>query len=121
MCPEINAIESSSSNENNKVTEIIAWYKDKDGDIGRFVWCNNTVLEDMPKYYHRRPDGTVQDTETLTEDVQKPTGEVIPTGTEVPYYIPKHYPLVVRPNVPKTFAFGGQSDIDVIPRLTRRT
>ena len=71
----------------------------------------------MPKYFHRRPDGEIQETETLAEDITKPTGEVIPAGTEVPYYIPKHYPLAVRPNVPKAFSFGGQSDIDVIRDL----
>ena len=42
------------SNADEKVTVNVGWYKDDDGDIGKFVWVNNTVLEDLPKYYWRR-------------------------------------------------------------------
>lgn len=149
--PEVNSLTDtgySTGNEKDKVTEVVCWHRDKDGQVGRFVWANDTVLEDMPKYYSRRPekckecggakdlDGTcvecggtkfeqkIEDTETLAEEIKIPTGEkdkngnpitrTIPKGTEVPYYIPKRYPVIVRRNVPKNFTFGGQSDIEVV-------
>ena len=38
------------------VTLNVAWYKDADGDVGKFAWVNNTIIENLPKYYHRRVD-----------------------------------------------------------------
>lgn len=59
--PEINSLndssftnETSTTNSKDKVTEIVCFYKDGDGDIGKFVWVNDTVLEDFPKYYYPR-------------------------------------------------------------------
>ena len=53
------------------VTKLIAIYKDKDGDIGKFTWVGDYVLEDFPKYFYPRtlicrkcgaelPQGTVE-------------------------------------------------------------
>lgn len=121
------------------LTECVAWYVDKDGDIGKFTWCNNTKLENLPKYfYHRDEEGNIMEMETLERDtaigsmepkiemvpdpitgqmIPQQTGMqpmVLPAGTEVPYYVPKCFPFVIRRNVPKNFDFGGQSDLDVI-------
>ena len=56
--PEINYIGDAtySNAQLEKVTEITAWYRDEDGDIGKFVWVMNTPLEDFPKVYYRRPE-----------------------------------------------------------------
>lgn len=61
--PEINTIDdeqfdnsSTNDSENGNVTEIVCWYRDEDGDIGKFVWCNDTVLEDLPKFFYRRKE-----------------------------------------------------------------
>jgi len=139
--PEINRLSGdgySTGNEKDKVTEVVCWYRDKDGDVGRFVWANDTILEDTPKYFYRRPtvciecggaidpDGIciqcggtkferkIAKTEKLAEDVMLPDGTTIPAGTEVPYFAPQRFPVVIRRNVPKNFTFGGQSDIEVI-------
>lgn len=120
--PEVNALFDISSDYlntmNETVTEIVCWYKDEEGDIGKFTWTNYTVLEDYPKYFYRRlnKDGknAIEKTETVPQDVQLINGGVLPAGTEVPYYVPKLYPVSVRINVPKNFSFHGQSDIDVI-------
>jgi len=145
--PEVNSLDNtgySTGNEKDKVTEVVCWYRDKDGEVGRFVWANETTLENMPKYYWRRLEvckecggakdldgkciecgGTsfkseMKNTEILAEDVTLPPKDkdskpvVIPKGTEIPYYIPKRYPVIVRRNVPKNFTFGGQSDIEII-------
>ena len=150
--PEVNSLSDtgySTGNEKDKVTEVICWYRDKDGDVGRLVWANDAVLEDIPKYFYRRPEkcvvcggakgldslcidcagdkfeAKIEKTEILADDVFVPTDQqdpetgeqifiTIPAGTEVPYYIPKRYPVIVRRNVPKNFTFGGQSDVEVV-------
>lgn len=151
--PEINyfaAEQSFSDEDSEKVTVIECWYKDKDGDIGKFVWANETILENMPKFYYRRlerctkcgavkgvgeecqneiPDEltgigiicgnkkfkeSIEEVEELIDDVILPNGTVIPAGTEIPYYQPTKYPVIVRRNVPVNFQLGGQSDVDMI-------
>jgi len=60
--PHMNSLDYDTHTRNNlsgtvvedKVTEIVCWYRDEEGDICRFVWANDQVLEDLPKYYHRR-------------------------------------------------------------------
>lgn len=141
----------------DKVTLIVVYYKDDDGDIGRFTWTNETVIEDMPKFFYRRLERctkcgavkgledqcqnmipsieyglddeempvdmpcsnteyktSIEETEMLVQDVMLPDGMTVPAGTEVPYFQPTRYPVVVRRNVPVNFQLGGQSDVDII-------
>lgn len=60
----------SASFQNEKVTLITCWYKDEDGEIGRICWVNDTLLEDSPKFFHRR------------QAVCRECGQVLPQGTE---------------------------------------
>jgi len=54
--PTVNTVgDKSINNLAEKVTVITCWYKDSDGDVGKFTWCQNSPLEDKPKYYYRRP------------------------------------------------------------------
>ena len=114
--PGLNSLDSSTSNSNNPdmVTEIVCWYKNDDGDVSKFVWCDDKVLEDLPNFYARRINGKIETEETLGSEVTLANGEVLPIGTKVPYFTPTRYPLVIRENIPLNFAFGGQSDVDVI-------
>src|SRR5690554_1290477 len=111
---------SGNESEEEPLTEIVCWYKDDDGDICKYVWINDTELENLPKFFYRRfPNAlgvkTVRKTEKLEEDVYNEAGELIAqAGEEVPYFVPSKYPISVRINVPRNFAFGGQSDLDVI-------
>jgi len=106
---------STNTLNDHAITECVAWYVDDDGDIGKFVWVNETMLEDLPKYYyHRNEDGGIMEFETLISPVTIADGSVIPAGSQVPYYVPSCYPFIIRRNVPKNFDFGGQSDLDVI-------
>ena len=52
----IRATETTLSTDpwDDKVTEIVMWYKDEDGDIGKYVYAGDTVLEDLEKYYYPR-------------------------------------------------------------------
>ena len=59
--PEINSLsnnvfsnESGVDNNKDKVTEVVVFYKDENGDVGKFVFVNNVVCEDYPKYYYPR-------------------------------------------------------------------
>src|SRR3990167_521233 len=106
---------SGNEDEEEPLTEIVCWYKDEDGDICKYVWINDTMLEDLPKFFYRRFGGQIRKTETLDHDVMNEQGELIAqAGEEVPYFVPSKYPVSVRINVPRNFAFGGQSDLDVI-------
>lgn len=140
--PSPKGLTATGSNTNmgsDVVTEIVAFYRDKDGDIGKFVWVDTIVCEDLPKLFYRRmmeckecghmnPMGTDEcmqcdskkltmktvHMQTLDRDVTISNGEVLPMGTEIPYYTPTKYPVIIRKNVPKSFAFEGQSDVDMI-------
>jgi hypothetical protein len=69
----------SDSTSTDKVTIITKWYKDEDGDIGKYTWCNDIKLEDMPKYFARRDDkGNIIEYETLTADITRADGSIIP-------------------------------------------
>lgn len=107
---------SASETEEEPLTEIVCWYKDEDNDICKYVWINDTELEDLPKFFYRRnKDKSLMKTETLDRDIMSPAGELIArAGDTVPFFIPQRYPVSVRINVPKNFSFGGQSDLDVI-------
>jgi hypothetical protein len=107
---------SASETEEEPLTEIVCWYKDEDNDICKYVWINDTELEDLPKFFYRRnKDGSLMKTETLDRDIMSPAGELIArAGETVPFFIPQRYPVSVRINVPKNFSFGGQSDLDII-------
>lgn len=62
---------------------------------------------------YKRIEST-EDKEVLEEDFIKKDGTVIPAGTEIEYFKPTRYPVIIRKNVPIPFNFGGQSDIDII-------
>lgn len=113
--PEYNSIDGESDNNNTteNMSVITKWYR-KDGRIGKFVWCNDTILEDMPDYFARRIDGKIEEYETVVGDMPIANGKIIPAGTKIKYFCPTRYPVVIRKNVPLPFNFGGQSDVDVI-------
>ena len=119
--PGLNSLDGNSSQVTNAemVTEIVCWYKNDDGDVSKFVWCDDEVLEDLPSFFSRRINGKIVEEETLGSEVTLSSvngqpGEVLPVGTKVPYFTPTRYPLIIRENIPLNFAFGGQSDVDVI-------
>jgi hypothetical protein len=106
---------SAGDEDEEPMTEIVCWYKDEDGEIGKYTWINDIELENLPKYFYRRIGGKIQTEETLQDDVMGADGQVIAkAGETVPYFVPTRYPVSIRINVPQNFAFGGQSDLDII-------
>lgn len=137
--PGINSIDNQDNPDNNtdNVTVITVWYKDENDDICKFTWCNDNILEDMPKFFYRRDEtGNILEYEILDRDIITPNGNIIPAlspviddmgmpvidefgnptmePTKIRYYVPNRYPIAIRKNVPVAFNFGGQSDIDAI-------
>ncbi|MBQ7363206.1 MAG: hypothetical protein IJW48_02020 [Clostridia bacterium] len=128
------------------VTMLVCFYKDEDGEIGRYVFSGDAVLEDMPRYYMRKATvcsvcGSVTDCgcrgrrsvltevkyEKLEEEMILRSGVKIPSvspkldgerislgSTEIPYYTPKLFPIVIRKNTSRERSLFGQSDCEYI-------
>ena len=146
--PEIDVASStggaSPAKTDSKVTLNIGFEKNRDGGVARFAWVNDTVVEDLEDYQVRIIDvcakcglekpfdreeclcgskkwkRKAQTTERLLSDVTLPGGAVIPAGTEIPYYRPDVFPLVLRKNVSKYGKLLGDSDVDKIADLQYR-
>lgn len=126
----------SASAVTDVVTVNIAYYRNDKGGIGRFVWCDDYVLDDLEDYQSRKQevctkcgkvkDGDVcecgndkfvkkdLDFEVLTENIILQDGTVVTTDVKVPYYKPNNIPLVLRKNVSRDGKMLGFSDADVI-------
>ena len=126
--------------EYDPVSLIIAFYKDDDGEVGKFVFSGEITLEDLPRYYYRKmrvckscgkEEGLCRcgskKVETVDEIYEKVDDgyETTYTGaafspilrraiSEVPYYVPKSFPIVIRKNTSSDGKLFGQSDCDYI-------
>lgn len=110
-------LESLDENTNhayapNEVSVVECWYRDKDGDIGLFVWADETILKDIPKYYYRRDADGNPITKEIVRIEDPDTGEV--TDVEVDAYIPTKLPFVIQYNIPQEKQFAGKADPEVI-------
>ncbi len=123
--------------EEELVTLHVAYYRNLQGGVGLYAWAGDVELEDLEDCESRRPrrctvcgrgeDGTgrcacgstsfhsaPEETERLDRDVVLRDGRVIPAGTEIDYYRPRAYPVVLQKN---TYGYGrllGDSDVDKI-------
>jgi hypothetical protein len=85
--------EANQNPQNEEVTDddtisiLTAWYKDEEtGAIGKFTWCNEEVLEDLPDFYARRLKRCTQCGAVVYGDECEemlPTGEVDEEGNPV--------------------------------------
>jgi hypothetical protein len=125
----------------DKVVQVLCYYKNEEGGVGLFTWANDTVLEDLRDYQARQLDVCAecakerpvdadacacggkrfvkadQDAETLVEDIvieKNGLPHVIPKGTKVPYYKPNRFPLILRKNVSAYGQLLGDSDVDKV-------
>ncbi len=133
---------------------ITCFYKDDDGEIGKFIFSGNLVLFDMPKYYRRKIricsicgsseefcrckkpkiQNLDQPYERITKDIFLSDGTMISSlspilcsgapisngegykmkMTEIPYYTPQSFPIVIRKNTSFADSLFGQSDCEFI-------
>lgn len=134
--------ESDPSNNDELVTHNYVYYKNKHDEICLFSWVDNTVIQDIDNYYARKEDVCTKcgakktgDTcatcggkkfEKTTIEIEKVTipsieidpltneERVVEKEIEVPYYIPKKYPIVFRTNASDINSLLGTSDVDAI-------
>ena len=132
---------SGGTSEYDTVSLIVAFYKDDGGDVGKFVFSGDVTLEDIPKYYYRKIKickncGDTEENcacgkkklESIDEIYEKlidggakitDTGVDFPKGleaaiNEIPYYVPKSFPIVIRKNTSSDGRLFGQSDCEYI-------
>ena len=119
-------VDSAESDKDN-ARVIIAFYRDETGEIGRFVFSGDLTLSDLPKYYKRKrkvckiclkdSSECTCDKNSFTElnvDFEKINLSLINPElikeTEIPYYTPKSFPIVIRKNTSCDERLFGQSD-----------
>ena len=113
------------------VKTVTCFYKDEDGDIGRFIFSGDLILSDLPKYYMRKKriccecgeDEEIcrcKNKKIKTEDVpyeQVPgasTQNAARDSIEIPYYVPRLFPIAIRKNTSAEKQLFGQSDCDYV-------
>jgi len=133
--------------EGETVPVIVAFYKDEDGEIGKYIFSGDLTLCDLPNAYRRKVSvcrscgeneancrcekkrfATVDEVyERLESRIVRSDGGVISEAmpiqnadhfimkkTEIPYYTPKSFPIVIRKNTSADAQLFGQSDCDYI-------
>lgn len=134
---------SDPTNSDELVTHNFVYYRNEDGHISLFSWVNDTEIQDIDNYFSRKikvckkcgepkagEDKCLKcghdkfEMKTLEKEkltipamvVDPITGEETmgEKEIEVPYYIPKEYPLIVRKNASALDDFLGSSDVTAI-------
>lgn len=91
---------------------VICYWKNGDGRICRYIFCDKTELADDENIYMRRGrDGQALEFEK-TEAIKTSAG-MIPKG-KIRAYVPDRFPIVVRRNITKDGELFGQSDCEII-------
>ncbi len=108
------------------VAIIVTFYKDEMGQVGKFVFSGDLALCDIPNYYKRKltvchecgksakfcvcekpkPENIDLELEKITLD----DGSTV----EIPYYVPKSFPIVIRKNTLSDMTLLGGSDCERI-------
>ena len=96
------------------VNVIIAFYKNDDGRVGRFVFSGDLVLSDEPDYYGSYFDddyaGNIGEYENICLQNSENSADVI----KVKKYRPKSFPLILRRNISSEGDLLGASDADIL-------
>ena len=123
------------SSDTDTVKMIVCFYRDEDGEVGRYVFSGDAVLSDIPRYYMRKSEVCSEEGRALKEikyetvgaDIILRDGEVIPSEsiravgdkaviekTRIPYYVPRDFPIVIRKNTTVEGSLLGGSDPEYI-------
>ncbi len=140
--------------DGDTATVITCFYKDEDGEIGKFIFSGGITLFDMPKYYRRKinickscgetegicrckkkkfvsqnepreiikhdivlSDGTIISAHSpalIDGRLTARDGKYLMKSTELPYYTPASFPIVIRKNTSFADELFGQSDCEFI-------
>lgn len=143
-------VDNTTTYSTNKDTGLKRWtiiettYRDEDGDICKFWWSGDLLLDHIEKFYwHRNEKGEPIDHEILEpetmirsgqdemgEPIYKPLSQIVTDpellvrdefgnliGVKVDYYIPTSWDIVYQPYLPKDLSCWGTSMIDDIKDL----
>ena len=128
------------TNDEACVNLVIAFYKDDDGQIGKFIFSGEVAILDMPRAYERKELFCTKCGRAAQEcECEKPSlkpisvpEELLPRGVfypdgapdlpgisvdgrcKIPYYAPKSFPIVIRKNTSADGVLFGQSDCEYI-------
>ena len=126
----------SSADDRESVRLVIAFYRDENGEIGKFVFSGDSILSDLPSYYKRKRKVCKKchkesslclcdkkifiETDEPFEKINLSLIEDTDTAfyavkeyaddMEIPYYTPKTFPIVIRKNTSCDERLFGQSD-----------
>ena len=114
------------------VRTVTCFYRGEDGEIGRFIFSGDLILSDLPHYYMRKKrvckecgeeedlclcgskKGYVVDVEYEDVFIDPRDRKRDTPKVQIPYYVPKSFPLVIRKNTSAEKQLFGQSDCDYI-------
>ena len=115
---------SDSQDDSDTLTVVVCFYRDEEGEIGRFVFSGELSLSDTPKFYKRKAHicskcGSLSgececDAGESLADLESERVEIDGKTIFVPYYTPKEFPIVIRKNTRSGDAIYGMSDCDLI-------
>lgn len=115
---------SDSDGDADTVTVVVCFYRDEEGEIGRFVFSGELTLSDTPKFYKRKArvcskcgalSGECKcDAGELLTDLNSERVEIDGEALLVPYYTPREFPIVIRKNTRSGDSLYGMSDCDLI-------
>jgi hypothetical protein len=130
--PEVRSTDTELADD---AVTVYMGYEKADGGINRFVWVNNTELENVSNYQGRRIEGETVEYEEVFAPIPTENG-IIPGATpildsfgnpvldelqrpiveptRIPYYVPDVMPLVLQRNVSTYGQLLGSSDVDAI-------
>ena len=126
-----------ASGECDTVTVVVCFFRDEDGEVGRFIFSGDLTLSDIPRYYMRKLPvctacqkpawececgGKKEVREVAREKILLSSlGDGVIKASrlgsglaEIPYYVPRSFPLVVRKNTSAEDSLLGQSDCEYI-------
>lgn len=139
---EGNSEPNDPTHNDELVTHNYVYYKNDNGEVSLFSWVNDTVIQDIDSYFSRKQrvckkcehptesdecencGGKKFTLKTLEkEKITIPTMMVDPVSgqaiqvnqeIEVPYYVPKKFPIVLRKNSSECNTLFGTSDVTAI-------
>ena len=121
----------TDADASDTVKTVTCFYRDEDGEIGRFIFSGDLILSDLPHYYMRKKSvcKTCGEDEELCRcrskqrevcDVEfesilySPDAAGKESEVKIPYYVPRLFPISIRKNTSAEKQLFGQSDCDYI-------
>lgn len=115
---DFSALTFRESTNNDMISVIECWYKDKEGDVNVLTWANDTILRHEKKFFYKK-DLVVGENgkhyETVAMEQYDEQGNIIGyQDVQVIAKIPKDFPFAIHYNIPKEKSIRGKADPEII-------